>query len=130
MFCLAQGWADQPDALLADAGRHADRAITLDPQDARGLTIAGHVRAFLNRRRREALELHGRALSLNPNLAMAWGFSAITYTYLGELDEAARRFARYKRLSPMDPNAFFFDSGMVLLDALLGELIPAELGAS
>ncbi len=125
MFCLGQGWADQPDALLTDAGRHAERAITLDPQDARGLTIAGHVRAFLNRRPREALELHGRALSLNPNLAMAWGFSAITYTYLGELDEAARRFARYKRLSPMDPNAFFFDSGMVLL-----ELCKRDYGAA
>ncbi len=124
-FCFGQGWADQDDLLLAEAGRHAERAITLDPQDARGLTIAGHVRAFLNRRPREALELHGRALSLNPNLAMAWGFSAITYTYLGELDEAARRFARYKRLSPMDPNAFFFDSGMVML-----ELCKRDYGAA
>ena len=125
MFCLGQGWAEQDDQTMAEAGRHAERAITLDPQDARGLTIAGHVRAFLDRRPREALELHGRALSLNPNLAMAWGFSAITYTYLGELDEAARRFARYKRLSPMDPNAFFFDSGMVIL-----ELCKRDYGAA
>ena len=36
------------------------------------LTIAGHVRAFLHRRLREAMALHERALSLNPNLAMAW----------------------------------------------------------
>ena len=116
MFCVGQGWAERADEVLAEAGRHAERAITLDPQDARGLTIAGHVRAFLHHRPREALELHGRALALNPNLAMAWGFSATTYTYLGELDEAARRFARYKRLSPMDPNAFFFDACMVILE--------------
>jgi DNA-binding SARP family transcriptional activator/TolB-like protein len=115
MFCVGQGWTDSP-ALMEEAGRHAERAITLDPQDARGLTIAGHVRAFLHHRPREALELHGRALSLNPNLAMAWGLSATTYTYLGELDEASRRFARYKRLSPMDPNAFFFDACMVILE--------------
>ena len=48
----------------------------LDPFDARGLTIAGHVRAFLHRRLREAIALHERALSLNPNLAMAWALSA------------------------------------------------------
>lgn len=115
MFCIGQGWASDPEAVLTQAGRHAERAITLDPQDARGLTIAGHVRAFLHHKLREALELHGRALSLNPNLAMAWGFSATAYTYLGDLDEATRRFARYKRLSPMDPNAFFFDACMVIL---------------
>ncbi len=115
MFCIGQGWASDPKAGLIEAGRHAERAITLDPQDARGLTIAGHVRAFLHHRLLEALELHARALSLNPNLAMAWGFSATAYTYLGELDEATRRFARYKRLSPMDPNAFFFDACMVIL---------------
>jgi DNA-binding SARP family transcriptional activator/TolB-like protein len=116
MFSVGQGWADKAEESLAAAGSHAERAITLDPQDARGLTIAGHVRAFLHHRPREALELHGRALSLNPNLAMAWGFSATTYTYLGDLDEATRRFARYKRLSPMDPNAFFFDACMVILE--------------
>ena len=125
MFCLGQGWAEHDEQTMAEAGRHAERAITLDPQDARGLTIAGHVRAFLDRKPREALELHGRALSLNPNLAMAWGFSAVTYTYLGDLDEASRRFSRYKRLSPMDPNAFFFDSGMVIL-----ELCKRDYGAA
>ena len=101
---------------VAKAGQLAERAIMLDPQDARGLTVAGRVRAFLHHKPREALELHTRALSLNPNLAMAWGLSATTYTYLGDLDEATRRFARYKRLSPMDPNAFFFDACMVMLE--------------
>ncbi len=115
MFCVGQGWADTT-TLMEEAGEHAERAIMLDPQDARGLTIAGHVRAFLHHRPREALELHSRALALNPNLAMAWGLSATTFTYLGDLDEATRRFARYKRLSPMDPNAFFFDACMVMLE--------------
>ncbi len=115
MVCIGQGWADQPGA-LEQAGYHAERAVTLDPQDARGLTIAGHVRACLHRRPREALELHQRALSLNPNLAMAWGLSAATYTFLGDHEEAARRYGRYRRLSPIDPNTFFFDAGMALLE--------------
>ena len=55
------------------------------------------------------MALHERALSLNPNLAMAWALSAVAYAYLGEPDEAERRNNRYKQLSPLDPHAFFFD---------------------
>ncbi len=118
IFYVGQSWSNDEAADLEEAGRLAERAIALDPQDARGLTIAGQVRAFLHHQPREALELHSRALGLNPNLAMAWGLSAMSYTYLGELDEAARRFQRYKRLSPMDPHAFFFETGMVILELL------------
>ena len=116
MFSLSQGWAERPSEMMAEAGSCADRAITLDPQDARGLTIAGHVRAYVFRRPREALELHSRALSLNPNLAMAWGLAATSHVYAGDLEEAARCFDRYRRLSPTDPDAFFFDASMVRLE--------------
>jgi DNA-binding SARP family transcriptional activator/TolB-like protein len=118
MFLVGQGWAEAPGEFMAEAGRLAERATMLDPQDARAITIAGHVRAFLHHRMREALTLHDRALTLNPNLAMAWALSAMTFTYLGDLGEAERRFARYKRLSPLDPQAFFFD-GISIYIALL-----------
>ncbi len=109
VFLVGQGWTDGPEESMADAGRHAECAIQLDPLDARALTIAGHVRAFLHHQLPEAAALHERALSLNPNLAMAWALSAATYAYMGELNEAERRNARYKELSPLDPYAFIFD---------------------
>ncbi len=118
MFLVGQGWADDPIEVMAEAGRLAERAILLDPQDAKALTIAGHVRAFLHHQMREALTLHDRALTLNPNLAMAWALSAGTYTYLGEYTEAKKRMARYKQLSPLDPHAFFYD-GISIYIALL-----------
>ena len=118
MFLVGQGWAEEPTEVMADAGRLAERAILLDPQDAKALTIAGHVRAFLHHQMREALTLHHRALTLNPNLAMAWALSAGTYTYLGEFTEAEKRMARYKKLSPLDPHAFFYD-GISIYTALL-----------
>ena len=103
---------------MEEAGQQAERAVVLDPFDARGLTIAGHVRAFLHRRLREAIALHERALSLNPNLAMAWALSAIAFAYLGDPDEAERRNNRYKKLSPLDPHAFFFDAFFILIHLL------------
>ena len=90
----------------------------LDPFDARALTIAGHVRAYLHRRLREALALHERALSLNPNLAMAWALSGVAYAYLGDWEEAERRITRYKKLSPLDPHAFFYDTAFIIVALL------------
>ena len=63
----------------------------------------------------KAAALHERALTLNPNLAMAWALSASTHAYLGDLDEAERRKQRYKKLSPIDPYAFFFEAFFVLI---------------
>ncbi len=118
MFLVGQGWTADRAAALREAGRLADRAIMLDPQDARALTIAGHVRAFLHHHVREGITLHERALLLNPNLAMAWAMSSFAYAYLGDLDTAAERQARYKRLSPYDPQAFYFDSGRIVIGLL------------
>ncbi|HME25315.1 MAG TPA: BTAD domain-containing putative transcriptional regulator [Acetobacteraceae bacterium] len=118
VFFVGQGWADDPGAMMAEGGSLAERAIVLDPFDARGLTMAGHVRAFLHHRLREAIGMHERALSLNPNLAMAWALSAIAYAYIGDADEAERRNNRYKRLSPLDPHAFFFDAFFILIHLL------------
>jgi DNA-binding SARP family transcriptional activator/TolB-like protein len=118
MFLVGQGWADSPADAMAEAGRLAERAITLDPQDAKALTIAGHVRAFLHHRLREALALHERALMLNPNLAMAWNLSGVAYAYLGDLAEAERRVARYKQLSPFDPQAYFYDTARIIVALL------------
>ena len=114
-FLVANDWSDDPSAAEAEASFHADRAITLDPQDARGFTIAGHVRATMHRRLRDAAALHDRALALNPNLGMAWALSAFTFIGLGEWDEAERRLNRYKQLSPMDPGAFHYDIGFCVL---------------
>ncbi|HVZ09086.1 BTAD domain-containing putative transcriptional regulator [Rhodopila sp.] len=109
VFLVGQDWADHPSAMMERAGELAERAIVLDPFDARALTISGHVRAFLHRRLREAMALHERALALNPNLAMAWALSAMTHAYVGDPEEAERRLRRYKKLSPLDPHAFIFD---------------------
>lgn len=127
VFLVGQGWADDAEAAMASAGELAARAVTLDTADARGLTIAGHVQAYLHRHHDQAIALHERALSINPNLPMAWVFSGAAHGYAGRHAEAIRRIERYRRLSPMDPHAFLFETGLMTPHLLLGD--PAQAAA-
>jgi DNA-binding SARP family transcriptional activator/TolB-like protein len=115
MFLVGQAWAPDPQAAMAEAGRLAERAIMLDPQDAKALSIAGHVRAFLHHRFREGLSLQERALTFNPNLSMAWALSGVACAYMGRVEDAERRMLRYKKLSPLDPHAFFYDTIFIVI---------------
>ena len=104
VMAVGQGWEIDPGAAMTRAGELAERAVTLDPSDARALTIAGHVRSFLDRQADEALALHERALALNPALPLAWMMSGLAHCYRGEHIEAIRRIERARRLSPFDPH--------------------------
>ena len=110
VLLISQGWATDPRAAGARAGELAQRAVVLDPYSAAVFAVAGHVRAFIDRRLQEAAALHERALDLNPNLAAAWALSAINQVLLGDVKEAERRYSRYKVLSPLDPYSFMFDA--------------------
>lgn len=121
LFLVGQGWAPNADAASKRAQQLAERAVTLDPGDARALTLAGHVRGFLGKRPREAAALHDRAILLNPNLALAWGCSGIALSYLGQHEDALIRVRQAIRMSPSDPHSFFFDTAMVLPLLLLGD---------
>jgi DNA-binding SARP family transcriptional activator/TolB-like protein len=107
LLLVGQGWARDPAVSSAEAARLAERAVMLDPGDARALTLAGHVRSFLGRHPEEAKAMHERAILLNPNLAIAWCFSGLSYFYLGQHDEVLRRIHQAIRLSPSDPHIFF-----------------------
>ena len=103
------------------AGELAERAVTLDPGDARALALVGHVRGFLHKRGEEARALHERAISLNPNLPLAWCFSGVANGYLGRHEEAIAQITHAQHLSPHDPHAFFFDMALMLPHLLCGE---------
>jgi hypothetical protein len=45
----------------------------------------------------------------------------VAHAYRGEPEEALRRIDRYKRLSPMDPHAFFLDGAAMLPHLLMGD---------
>ncbi len=121
VLLLGQGWASEPDAATARTWELTKRAIALDPYDPHALTLAGHVRAFTHRRLDEAIALHDKAIAINPNLPLAWLFSGLSHTYLGEHDEGLKRIRRARHLSPLDPHGFFFDMALTLSHMLNGE---------
>jgi DNA-binding SARP family transcriptional activator len=129
LFLVGQGWAPNDAEVLAKSEELATRAVALDPSDAQGLAILGHVRAFLHHRVAEAVALYERALALNPNLPMAWVFSALALSYRGEHEEALRRWERYKRLAPLHPHAFFFDSARLVPLLMLGRYEEVDAAA-
>lgn len=121
LLLVGQGWAKDPIGATLRADELADRAVTLDPGDARALTLAGHVRGFMHKRPEEGRALHARALSLNPNLAMAWCFSGLAHSYLGDHAESIARVRHAQTLSPYDPHGFFFDMALTMPYLLTGD---------
>jgi DNA-binding SARP family transcriptional activator/TolB-like protein len=125
LFMVGQGWAGDPGEATRRAGELADAAVALDPNDARALALAGHVRGFLSRRPAAASVLLERAISLNPNLAIAWCFSGFERSYAGEHREALVRMEKAIELSPADPHLFFFQSAIIMPHLLLGQYAAA-----
>ena len=125
LLYVGQGWAADPEESAAEAARLAERAVMLDPGDARALTLAGHVRGFLGKHPEEAIALHERAIALNPNLAIAWCFSGLSHFYIGRHEEALRRINQAIHLSPSDPHVFFFDMALIMPHLMRGDCARA-----
>ncbi len=129
LFLIGQGWASDVAASMSRAGDLADQAVALDPSDARALTIAGHIRSYLDHQMEDAIKMHERALALNPNLPLVWAFSGLAHAYIGRHDEAIRRIGQARRLSPFDPHGFFFDTALMVPTLMQGQFeMVVELG--
>jgi DNA-binding SARP family transcriptional activator/tetratricopeptide (TPR) repeat protein len=125
LLYVGQGWAPDPAETSAEAARMAEHAVMLDSGDARAMTLAGHVRGFLGRHPEEAIELHERAIALNPNLAIAWCFSGLAHVYSGRPSEGLPRINQARRLSPSDPHVFFFDTSLMIAYTQMGDYASA-----
>lgn len=125
IFAVGQGWASTPGAYMERARGLAERAILLDPEDGRGLSLAGHVRVFMDRRPEEALSLHERALAANPSLPLSWCLSGLAHAYAGACDEAINRVRQAQMLSPLDPLYYFFEMALAVAYMLRGDHVSA-----
>jgi adenylate cyclase len=105
---IGQGWSSDTAADTAAAAELSQRAITLDRDNALALAVHAHLRSYLFHDYDSALAGFERALVSGPNSAFAWCLSAGTLCYIGRAEEAAHNLDRGLRLSPFDPELYYF----------------------
>jgi TolB-like protein len=129
IMAVGQGWVDDPRDVTTLAGASAERAVQLDPLDARALAIAGHVKGYLIHDVRSALHMHARAIELNPNLPIAWTLSSWSKIYSGEHPTAIRHAMMSQSLSPRDPHIFFVEHALMTAHFFSRQLEEADMQA-
>jgi TolB-like protein len=82
--------------------RHADIALGVNSDDPQALSIAAFVRANLTRDYDGAIEVLDRALAMNGNSALAFGFSSLVSAHSERHDRAVEHAQKALRLSPLD----------------------------
>lgn len=119
LFRVGQGWSTDRDADAIAANRCAEAALERDGTDQVALAVHGHIAAYLNKDFDAALARFDKALAINPSSALAWMFSAATYSYLDQGAEAVERALRAVSLTPYDPFLFYYDcvTGLAYLAA-------------
>ena len=94
------GWMPKEIAIPA-ARDAAQKGLLLDSDDPWVHLALGYVHQQ-DRNSENAAQEYRKALSLNPNFALAHTYLAATLCYLGQIDEAVAHIATSERLSPRD----------------------------
>ncbi len=122
--CLVQrwafGWSSGGAEDKTEARRLARRAIELDKDDPTALASAGQALGLFVGEVEEGAALLARAISLDPNLAVARIWNGWVQIYLGDGDSAIKQFQIGLRMSPLDPLIFMAQNGMAAAHFLAG----------
>jgi adenylate cyclase len=106
------GWSVDAAQEAREAQRLAGRALELGKDDPWVIAVAGQTLSFFVRQFEEGAALLSRAISLDPNLAIARIWKGSTHVYLGDVEAAIEQFQVALRLSPVDPRIFMSQTGM------------------
>jgi adenylate cyclase len=99
-----RAWGVRLDqAKVEETARLARRAVELAPDDALVLSLAAWALSFSCGDLAAGVDLVGRAVLLNPNLAVARFVAGWLNVWLGKPDAAIAHLAHGMRLSPIDP---------------------------
>ena len=116
---IAQGWGAVSDAEIADAVFLARQAIEAGRDDPDPLHMAGLTIAILGDHA-AGLAAIDRALALNPNCALAWGLRGFVLAIRNQPAPAIEAVQRAIRLSPLDPFAHIFSTGLAVANSAAG----------
>lgn len=103
-------WGSNAAAETAQAVDCCARALDLDPDDPFALTIDGFAHNNLLRRMDVAERRYAAALDRNPNGALSWLLQGVLHAFRDEGGLAVEATAKARRISPLDPFGYFYDS--------------------
>lgn len=86
------------------------RALDTDPEASLGLTIDGFANNNLLNDFETAEKRFDAALDINPNESLAWLLRGSLKAFKDEGEEAVRSSEHARRLSPIDPFLYYYDS--------------------
>jgi TolB-like protein/cytochrome c-type biogenesis protein CcmH/NrfG len=87
------GWSQAPPQSITEARRLARQAASLDENDP-------------------WVQHYRKAIELNPNFALAYGYLSLQLAYAGEAEAAIEAGHKAIRISPRDPELFHFHSAI------------------
>ena len=111
---IGQGWSSEHAADFAVANNLANRAITLDPNNALALAIVGHLHSFLLHDYDAALTFFCRAVVAGPGNAIVLSVYALTLAYVGRGQDAVGFATQAINLSPLDQKMFWLQNCLAL----------------
>lgn len=120
-------WSADPAASLEEASALAQRAVALDPVDARGHAELGWVKLY-SKDVPGALEAYRTAHRLNPNDPDILALLADALVYAGQPAEALALVARAKRLNPHYPDIYLWSEADALFSLGRYEEVIAVIG--
>jgi class 3 adenylate cyclase/tetratricopeptide (TPR) repeat protein len=119
VFSVFNAWSDDPKKDTQRAIDCTARALDINPESTFALTIDGFVHNNLLRRMDIAATRYNEALRRNPNEPLAWLLKGVLHAFQDEPDEAVPAAEKARRLSPIDPFQYFYEtlSASVFLSA-------------
>ena len=117
---LSRMWPNAEDAQRPIAVALAKRALEADRNDANAIGIAGFVLLMVGREVEAGLAALRHATEINPSNALISNFAGTANLFVGSLDEARVHLERARALSPSDPAAFMFITGLACVHYLSG----------
>lgn len=105
-----QGWGSSQKIVAKNAQQYADRALDADPECSLALTIDAVVASNFHWDFERAEKMFEKAIETNPNNSLAWLLKGTMHTFRGEGELAVLHTRKAQRLSPLDPQKYYYDS--------------------
>jgi tetratricopeptide (TPR) repeat protein len=110
VLSIQQGWSTDFAKDSAIAQDYAARALDINPACSFSLSVDGFVQNNLLKNYDEAMQRFDQALALDPNNPLSWLLKGTLNAFMDLGEDAVFCTERARKLSPLDPHKYFFDS--------------------